>query len=33
MHMHGQARVVDQEETPVIDAERGGRTINREREV
>ena len=33
MHMKGQACVADKEETPVIDAERGGRTINREREV
>ena len=31
--MKGQACVADKEETPVINAERGGRTINREREV
>lgn len=33
MLMKGQACIADKEEIPVIDAERGGRTINREREV
>ena len=33
MNMKGQACIVDKEGAPVINAERGGETVNREREV